>query len=69
MITVLAVREIIMAQIRTTYHDFIIEAVKLHMLQAPSFVDAAGNETRFQTCEIGRVEHADLDAGRPKFAN
>ena len=51
-------------------HDqFIVDAIQLHMLQAPSFVDALRNIPFTPPGKVGSVEHADLDAVRAELGD
>ena len=60
-VPILAIREVIIRQIRAGEDQLVVDAVELHMLQAPPLVDSLGYQGLAYSCEIRRVVHADLD--------
>ena len=51
------------------HDELIIDAIELHMLMSPTFVDPFWQDSLLDTGEVGRVEHPDLDPLRTKFGN
>lgn len=43
MVSILAICEIIVRQIRARENDFVVCAVEFHVLESPAFVDAVGD--------------------------
>ena len=44
MVSILAIGEVIATEVCATHDDFVINAVELHVLQPPAFIDALGNK-------------------------
>lgn len=42
MVAVLAVGEVVFAEVGAAHDDFVVDAVEFHVLEAPAFVDAFG---------------------------
>lgn len=50
MVSVLAVGEVVFAEIGAGNDDFVVDAVELHVLKAPSFIDPFGNYLLPRSC-------------------
>jgi hypothetical protein len=61
-VTILAVGEVVAGEVGAGHDDLVVDAVELHVLETPAFVDAFGNVFLAQACEVGRVVHTDFDA-------
>lgn len=62
MVPVLAVCEVIVAQVRAGDDDLVIDSVQLHVLQSPTLVETLGDDLLPQSAEVRCVIHADVDA-------
>ena len=62
MISILAVGEVVRTQIRTRHDDFVVDAVELHVLQAPALIDSLRYVFLAEAGQVRRVVHAHLDS-------
>lgn len=69
MVSILTVGEVVAREIGAGHDDLIVNAVQLHVLEAPAFVDTSGYEFLAQASEVGSVIHAHFYSFRPKFGN
>lgn len=69
MVAVLAVGEVVFAEVRAAHDDFVVDAVEFHVLEAPAFVDAFGDVFFTDTGEVGCVVHAYLDSFCAEFCD
>lgn len=57
-VPVLSVGEVVVREVSSGHDQLVIYAIELHMLESPSFIDAARDHFLAQTGEIWGVEHA-----------
>ena len=62
-VAVLAVCEVVGGEVGAGHNDRVVDAVELHVLQAPTFVEAIWNGAFLETGEVRRVVHADFNTG------
>jgi hypothetical protein len=62
MIPILSIREIIATQVCTREDHLVVRAIEFDMLESPALVEALRDEPFFETPEVGRVVHPDVDS-------
>lgn len=63
MIPILPVGKIIRRKVCARHYDLVVDAIELHVLQSPSFVETFWHDLLFKALEVGGVVHPDFDAG------
>ena len=63
-VSILTIRKIVVGEVRPGQVDLIIDAVQLHMLEPPAFIDALGDEDLTESYDIWSVIHANFASFR-----
>jgi hypothetical protein len=62
MISILPIRKIITTQVCSREDHLVVRAIEFDMLESPALVEALRDEPFFETPEVGRVVHPDVDS-------
>lgn len=69
MIPVLTVGEVVIGQVGAGHAEFVVDAIQLHVLEAPAFIDTIWDEFLSETSQVRSVVHAYLNAVHAKVGN